>query len=120
MAGLKTTEANAILDAQLTGTLYLALFTTAPTASTAGTEVSGGAYARQSISFGSASGGVKTSSGVVNFPTATAGWGTVVAWAVMSASSGGTQKAFRAIPSVTVNNGDQVTVPAGNISATLS
>jgi len=120
MAGLKTTEANAILDSQLGGTVYLALYTVAPTASSAGTEVSGGSYARQSFTFNTAASGVKTSSATINFPTATAAWGTIVAWAVMSASSGGTQKTFKTITSVTVNNGDQITIPAGNISVTLS
>lgn len=120
MAGLKTSRANTILDAQLAGTLYLALYTSAPSAGANGTEVSGGSYARQVIAMGAASGGVKTQTGEITFPTATAGWGTVVAWAICDAASGGNQLAFRSITSMVVNNGDQVIVPAGNVSVSLS
>lgn len=120
MSGIATSEANSILDAQLTGSLYLAMYTTAPTAGSAGTEVTGGSYARQAISFSAASGGIKTQSGAINFPTASAGWGNLVGWAVMSASSGGTRKAFKAFSSIPINNGDQLSVPASTISVSLS
>jgi len=120
MAGLKTTDANSILDGLLTGTMYLALYTVAPTATAAGTEVTGGSYARQPITFSSASSGVKASSNGQTFPAATATWGTVVAWAICTASTGGSQKAFRAITSVVINSGDQVAASSGAISATLS
>lgn len=120
MPGIKTADANSILDSHLSGTMYLALFTTAPTASAAGTEVSGGSYARQAITFAAAASGSKASNALINFPSATASWGTVVAWAICTASSGGSQRAFRAISSLTVNNGDQVSVPSGNIVVTLS
>lgn len=120
MAGIKQTEANTVLDNMLTGSLYLALFTAAPTATGAGTEVSGGSYSRQAISFASAASGSKASSGAITFPSATASWGTVVAWAVTTASSGGSQKTFRAITPVTVNSGDQIVFPSGNVVHTLS
>lgn len=120
MAGIKQTLANSTLDSMLSGSLYLALFTVAPTATTAGTECSGSGYARQSISFSSASGGSKASSSGVTFPAATGSWGTINAWAVMSASSGGNQLTFRVITPIVVNNGDQVIVPSGNVIHTLS
>ena len=120
MAGLKTTRANSILNDELSGTLYLALYTSAPTASAAGTEVSGGSYARQVIAMGTAASGVKSQTGEVTFPTATAGWGTIVAWAICDAASGGNQIAFRSVTPFTVNSGDQVVVPAGNVSVSLA
>lgn len=120
MAGIKTTEANSLLDSYLSGTLYLALYTVAPTATTGGTEVSGGSYARQGFTFNPASSGSKASSSAITFPSATANWGNIVAWAVCSAPSGGIQKAFRSIPTATVNNGDQLIVPSGNVIVTLS
>ena len=120
MAGIKQTEANTVLDNMLTGSLYVALFTSAPTSTTAGTEVSGGSYARQSVSFASASAGSKASSGAITFPSATASWGTIVAWAIVTASSGGAQKTFRTITSIVVNNGDQVVIPSGAIIHTLT
>lgn len=120
MAGIKTTRANAILDSELGGTLYLALFTTAPTASSNGVEVSGFGYARQVVAMGAAASGVKSSTGTINFPAANGGqWGTINAWAICDAASGGTQRAFRTITGILVNNGDQVTVPAGNVSVSL-
>ena len=63
-------------------TLYLALYTTAPTDAGGGTEVSGGAYARQSFTLTVASGGASSNSADITFPTATANWGTVVACAI--------------------------------------
>jgi hypothetical protein len=119
MPGIKTTRANAILDSELGGTLYLALYTVAPSAAAGGTEVSGGSYAREIITMGAAASGVKSSTGPVTFTAATAGWGTVVAWAICDASSGGNQKAFKSITGIVVNNLDQVTVPSGNVSVSL-
>lgn len=59
---------------QPTAPLQLALTTTLPTDSTAGTEVTGGSYTRESITFGSVSGGLVSNSALVRFdnmPTAT-------------------------------------------------
>src|SRR5258707_5314422 len=71
-------------------TTYVALFTTAPTsdAGTGGTEVSGGAYARQPITsstgWSAISGGATVAEQISNgagitFPTPTVSWGTDVA-----------------------------------------
>src|SRR5574340_242506 len=62
-------------------TVYVALFNTLPAGDgTGGTEVSGGAYARQAITLGAATGGSPTSttnSALIQYPTATASWGTI-------------------------------------------
>lgn len=75
---------------------YVALFTTAPTnAGTGGTEVSGGAYVRQTVTssgWAAASGASPTqtsNSSIITFPTATANWGTVTAFALYDAATGG-------------------------------
>jgi hypothetical protein len=76
-------------------TAFLALFTVAPSDSGGGTEVTGGAYARVSTAAGNwnaAAGSAPstiTNSAVFTFPTATANWGTVVAFAGFDASSAG-------------------------------
>lgn len=60
----------------------VALFTTAPNnAGAGGVEVSGGSYARQSVTFTTSAGDPSnaTNSAAVEWPVATAGWGTVVA-----------------------------------------
>ena len=71
------------------GPYYLALFTTAPGETGGGTEVSGGAYARQQVTFGTPSSGTMKNSAAIEFPTATASWGTAVAWGLYDALSGG-------------------------------
>lgn len=86
-------------------TAYVALFTTAPTDDTGAgaVEVSGGAYARVATTTGTSGtwGAASTStdpttlsnSGTTNaaitFPTATANWGTVVAFGLYDAATGG-------------------------------
>lgn len=79
-------------------TLYFGLFTVAPADDgTGGTEVTGGSYARVSVTnnstnFPAATEGdpsVKQNGTAITFPTATADWGTVVAMGVWDASSGG-------------------------------
>jgi len=100
-------------------TLYLALFTTDNTDSGGGTEVSGGAYARQSVAF-TVSGNTASNSADVEFPTATANYGTVVAVAVMDASTGGNQLAYAGLSSdKTIETGDVFRVPAGDLDITL-
>lgn len=70
-------------------TVYVALFTALPTDSGGGTEVSGGSYARQSITFGAAASREVVSNATVTFPAATADWGTILGWALFDASSAG-------------------------------
>jgi len=100
-------------------TLYLALFTTDNTDTGGGTEVSGGAYARQSVAF-TVSGNTASNTADVEFPTATANYGTVVAVAVMDASTGGNQLAYAGLSSdKTIETGDVFRVPAGDLDITL-
>lgn len=86
-------------------TVYVGLYTACPTDSTAGTEVTGGSYARVSITSSlanwagtqsaasttasSGTGGTTSNNGVITFPTATADWGTVVCFGVSDASTSG-------------------------------
>lgn len=70
-------------------TVYVALYTVAPTDAGGGTEVTGGSYARQAVTFAAPASGVCTNSGAVTFPTASANWGTVVAMGVFDAVSAG-------------------------------
>ena len=120
MAGISQTRANAMLDTELSGTLNLRLYTVAPTATTNGTEVSGSAYAAQTIAFSASSAGVKTQSGAVNFPAATSNYSaTVVAWGITDATT--QVKFFLVLGSpITVLTGDQITFPASTISVTLA
>ena len=101
------------------GTIYCALFTTTPTmpAGTGGTEVSGGAYARQPMAFTATGSGpaVASNSGLVQFPTATAAWGTIVGAGLYTALTGGTLIDAGALAvSKTIGTGDVFAFPIGN------
>lgn len=98
---------------------YLGLFTAAPSESGGGTEVSGGSYAREAVTF-SVSGNLATNSGAIEFPVATANWGTITHVAVFDASSGGNQIAYASLTaSKTIASGDVLRVPAGDLDITL-
>jgi hypothetical protein len=107
------------------GTLHIGLFTAAPSDTGGGTEVSGGSYARVAVTnnatnFPAASGGAKANGTVVTFPTASASWGTVVAFGVFDASSGGNLIAWATLTTnKTVGSGDTISFPVGDIDITL-
>lgn len=109
--------------------VYVALYTLAPTArdGTGGTEVSGGAYARQAIA-SAAWGTVSTNgsgltaieqlaqSNAITFPQATANWGTVVGIGILDAATLGNFLEYGDLTtSQTVNNGNTFQIPAGDI-----
>lgn len=101
-------------------TLYLALYTVAPTDAGGGTEVSGGSYARQSCAF-TVSGNLATNTSAVEWPTATGSWGTVVAVGVFDASTSGNLMAYGTLTaSKTISTGDVFRIPAGDLDITLT
>ena len=91
------------------GTLYVALYTVAPSDTGGGTEVSGGAYARQTGAF-TVSGTnptTATNSAAIEYPIATANYGTVVAVGILDASSSGNLLAYSTLDSSkVVSSGD--------------
>ena len=127
---LNTNMLNAVLrntpPASWPSTVYVALFTTNPTAAGTGTEVSGNGYARTAVTFGSpvsgGSGGRQVSnSAAVNFPSATGSWGTVGYYALFDASTGGNMLYFNALPtSLAVTSGMQLQFQAGALTVTLT
>jgi len=68
---------------------WLALYTSDPGDDDAGTEVSGGSYARQATSFGVGVAGLYKNDALITFPTATAGWGTVTHFGLRDADAAG-------------------------------
>lgn len=101
-------------------TVYLALFTTDPTDAGTGTEVSGGSYARQAISWNTPASGAVTNSADVTFPQATADYGTVSHIGIYDASGAGNllyHGALSASKSITTN--DTFIVEAGDLSISL-
>jgi hypothetical protein len=101
-------------------TVYLALFTAAPSDSGGGTEVSGNAYARQAITFGAPSGGVSSNSAEIQFPIATGSWGTITHVGIFDAATTGNLLFHGALTaSKVIGSGDRFTMPATNLSVTL-
>ena len=100
---------------------YLALFTSNPAEDASGTEVStsGTAYARQSAAF-TVSGNTASNNSAIEYPTATASYGTVSHVGVFTASSGGDLIAYAALSSSkAIDTGDVFRVPSGDLDITL-
>jgi len=123
MAAISDYYENKIIDHMLRGqaftppsTIYLALYTVAPTDAGGGTEVSGGGYARQSFTLTAASGGASSNSADIIFPQATADWGTIVAVGIFDASTGGNLLMWAYLTqSKTVNSRDTFKINAGDL-----
>lgn len=103
------------------GTHYLALFTAVADGETGSvTEVSGGGYARQTVAF-TTSGNTTSNNAAVEFPTATANYGTVTHVGVYDASSSGNLMAYATLSaSKTIETGDVFRVPSGDLDITLN
>ena len=119
-------------------TMYVGLFTSAPSDAGGGTEVTGGAYARVAIAStlanwagtqsagstaaSSGTGGQTSNNNVITFPTPTANWGTATHFGLFDAPTGGNllfQAAMTAPKSI--NNGDPAPVfPAGTLLGTAA
>lgn len=114
-------------------TLYVALFHgTAGSVGSAGTvldnleqgtltdEVTTGNYARQTVTFGSASGGSISNDSTVTFPTATANYdGTVTCLAILDNNSNVLYFGELSV-SKTVTTGDTFQVAIGNITVSMT
>jgi threonine dehydrogenase-like Zn-dependent dehydrogenase len=102
-------------------TKYLALFTALADGEAGSvTEVSGGGYVRQSVAF-TTSGNTTSNNAAVEFPTATANYGTVTHVGVYDASSSGNLMAYAALSSnKTIETGDVFRVPSGDLDITLN
>lgn len=101
-------------------TWYVGLFTSDPTdTGAAGTEVSGGSYARTAVTF-SVTGDTASNTAAVEFPAATATWGSVTHIGVHDASSGGNMLVHAALSAAkTIADGDVFRIPTGDLDITL-
>lgn len=99
---------------------YLALYTAAPTDAGGGTQVTGGGYARQAITFSAASAGAISNTGAVNFTASGGNFGAIVAVGIFDALTSGNMLAWKAITSVTINDGDTLNFAIGEIDVTLT
>jgi hypothetical protein len=128
MAEMSNYLENALINATLRNTaytspttVYVGLYTSDPTDAGSGTEVSGGSYARTAVTFGSPSDGVTTNSAAVEFPQATASWGTVAYIGILDASTSGNLLYHTALDaSKTIASGDVFRIATGSLSVTLA
>lgn len=101
---------------------HVALFTGAPGEAGGGVELANGGYARQSAAF-TVSGSAPTqatNTSAIEYPTATASWGTVTHVGVFDAATGGNMVAFAALSvAKTIGSGDVFRIPAANLTFTL-
>jgi hypothetical protein len=100
-------------------TLYLAIHTTNPAEDNTGTEVSGSAYARQTVAF-TVTTSTASNTAAVEFPTATGSWGTLTHVGVYDALTSGNLLAYAALTtSKIISTNDVFRVPAGDLDITL-
>lgn len=101
-------------------TVYVALFTTATQDNGAGTEVSGGSYARQAVTndddYWNRTDNVVSNDSQIAFPQASANWGTVTHFALFDAVTSGNMLYHAALTSPeTVNINGQVVFEPGQL-----
>jgi len=85
------------------------------------TEISGGSYSREAITFGPAGSGTISNIGTVTFSTATADWGTITHVGIMDASSAGNVLYWSALDSsIVINTNGIFTVDPGDFDITES
>lgn len=116
--------------------LHVGLLTAAPAEAGGGTEVSGNAYARQSLGASlanwagtQAAGSTVASTGTsgttsnnpaINFATPTGNWGTVTHFGIYDAATGGNLLFYGALTvAKTINTGDTVSFPASALTVQI-
>lgn len=101
-------------------TVYLALYTAAPSDAGGGTEVSGGGYARQAITFGAPASGQVQNSAAITFPQATADWGTITHVGIFDAGTAGNLLWWGALAAAkTIVAGDQFVIDVNQLTVSL-
>ena len=127
MAGFSDYLESALLNAVFRNTsytspatVYVALYTAAPSDAGSGTEVTGNGYSRQSASFNAPSGGSIANNGAVTFTASGGAWGTVSHFGVFDASSGGNLLAWNSLnASKTIADGDSAEFASGALTISL-
>ncbi len=98
--------------------VYVGLFTVAPGEAGGGTEVTGGSYARQIVTFGSASGGATSNDGNVDFtgmPSAT-----VVAIGIFDNLTSGNMLLYGTLTTnKTTDAGDTLRIATGDLDISI-
>lgn len=128
MSAISNYLENALINAVLRNTaytspttVYVALYTSDPTDADTGTEVSGGGYARQAVTFAAPSDGATSNTADITFPEATASWGTVTHVGIRDAATAGNLLFHAALTvSKAIAAGDQLIIKAGDLDVSLA
>jgi hypothetical protein len=128
MSAISNYLENALLNATLTNTtytspasVYLGLFTSNPTDSNTGTEISAPSYVRQVVSFGAASSGSSSNVSAISYDQATTDWGTIGWVGLYDAATGGNLLYYGALDTATTIDTNEIfVIPIGNLTVTLS
>ena len=102
--------------------VYLAMYTSNPTAADSGTEIviGTGGYARQAITFSTATTGTTSNSADISFGTASASLGNISHYGIKTAVTAGSLLLFGAWNSIlTVDNGDTYKCLSGQLTQNL-
>lgn len=100
-------------------TIYVGLFTAAPTETGGGTEVTGGAYTRQSVTFTAPAPDSCENDADVTFAVATGDWGTIEAFALFDAAAAGNMLYYANLTaSRDILTSDQFRFPSGQLVVT--
>ena len=118
---------NAVANATLRNTaytspanVYASLYSVAPTESTAGTEITGNGYSRQSVTFSAPSLGTADSNVAVTFTCSGNNWPVVTAFGITDASTSGNILYYSGISGRTVQVGDSVVFASGDITIQIT
>lgn len=103
-------------------TVYVGLFTAAPSDAGGGTEVAGNGYAREAVTFGAATspGGVASNTGTITFTANGGNWGTITHAGVFDQLTTGELLMWTAVTNVTINDQDSLQYDAADITVTLA
>lgn len=97
-------------------TVYVGLSTATLADDASGTELSGSGYARQSATFNAAASGTADNSAAIEFPAATASWGTVSHFGIYDAASAGNLLIHGAFTTAKlIDTGDILKISAGDL-----
>jgi hypothetical protein len=104
--------------------VWIALFTAAPSDTGGGTEATGGSYARKSTAgadWAAASGGATSNANAITFVTPTGSWGTITHFALMDAATTGNMLAWGPLTTPqAVGTGNTVSFAVGELDITLT
>lgn len=128
MAEISNYLENALINATLRNTsytspsvVYVGLFLSDPTDAGSGTEVSGGSYARRSVTFAAPSNGASASNADVTFAQATATWGTITHVGLFDALTSGNLLYHTALDaSKLIETNDIFKINSGSLTVTIA